>query len=170
MQTIVLNAHRALESDFDYEAAANLMWASSLAHNGILGAGREGDWASHGIEHELSAKYGVAHGEGLAVIFPAWMRYVYKHDVNRFARFACKIWGFELNLNDLDGLALEGINALSEFFKSMGMRSKISELGGVAGDIPYLAAHTALVPPSMTIGRFLTLSKTDVESILRSAL
>ncbi|MDR3215993.1 MAG: iron-containing alcohol dehydrogenase [Clostridiaceae bacterium] len=170
MQTVIFNAQRALDAEFDYEAAANLMWASSLAHNGLLGAGRVGDWASHGIEHELSAKYGVAHGEGLAIVLPGWMRYVYKHDVTRFARFASKVWGFEMNINDLEGLAADGINATAEFFKAIGMRSKISELGGTAEDIPYLAAHTALVPPAMTIGNFVPLTETDVSNILNSVL
>jgi alcohol dehydrogenase len=95
LRTIIENVPVALAQPDDYDARAQIMWASTIAHNDLLGTGRIGDWASHQIEHELSGIYDVAHGAGLAVVFPAWMKYVYKHDVGRFARFATRVWGVE---------------------------------------------------------------------------
>ena len=93
LKTIIKELPKVLENPNDYEARANIMWAGTLAHNDICGVGREQDWASHNLEHELSALYDCAHGAGLAVMFPAWMTYVMHHDVARFARFAVRVWG-----------------------------------------------------------------------------
>ena len=76
MRTVMLHAGRVLENKRDYDAWAEIMWAGTIAHCNLLGTGREQDWASHNIEHELSAQYDIAHGAGLAIIFPAWMKYV----------------------------------------------------------------------------------------------
>lgn len=83
------------------------MWAGTVAHGDLLGTGRIGDWASHNIEHELSGIYDVAHGAGLAVIFPAWMKYVYKENIARFAQFAVRVWDVEADFNNLEEVALE---------------------------------------------------------------
>ncbi len=80
IRSIMRNAKIAIKEPNNYGARANLMWAGTIAHNGLLGTGRIDDWASHNIEHELSAIYDIAHGAGLAIIFPHWMKYVYKHD------------------------------------------------------------------------------------------
>jgi len=90
LKTIIKNVQIALKEPSNYDARAELMWASTIAHNGLLGTGRVGDWASHLIEHELSGLYDVTHGAGLAVIFPAWMKYVYKHRTDKFVQFATK--------------------------------------------------------------------------------
>ena len=74
----------------DYDTWAQVVWAGTIAHNNLLNTGRVGDWGSHNIEHELSAHYDIAHGAGLAIVFPAWMKYVLKHDVSRFVQFATK--------------------------------------------------------------------------------
>ena len=95
LKTIMKNALIVMEEPDNYDARAELMWAGTLAHNGLVGTGRIGDWASHAIEHELSAMYDVAHGAGLAVVFPAWMKYVYKHNVNRFAQFAVNVFNVD---------------------------------------------------------------------------
>ena len=97
MLTIINEAPKVLKNPKDYEARANLMWAGTLAHNDVCGSGREEDWASHKIEHELSGLYDVTHGAGLAVIFPAWMKYVMKQDIARFAQFAVRVWGCEMD-------------------------------------------------------------------------
>ena len=76
------------------------MWAGMVAHNNLVGVGREQDWSSHSIEHELSALYDVAHGAGLAVIFPAWMTYVMHQNVNRFAQIAVRVWGCQMNFEN----------------------------------------------------------------------
>ena len=98
---------KVLENPKDYNARANIMWAGMVAHNNIIGVGREQDWASHGIEHELSALYDVPHGAGLAVIFPAWMSYVMKHNIQKFAQFAVRVWGCEMDFENPENTAKE---------------------------------------------------------------
>ena len=99
----------------NYEARANIMLAGMIAHNNVIGVGREQDWGTHDVEHELSARYDCAHGAGLAVISPAWMKYVYKHDVNRFAQFAVRVWGCDMNFASPEITALEGIGKQYKF-------------------------------------------------------
>jgi alcohol dehydrogenase YqhD (iron-dependent ADH family) len=117
----------------DYESWAQLALSGYMAHNGLLGLGRAEDWASHKIEHELSARYDVAHGAGLAVIYPAWMNYVYSDNIPMFAQFAVKVMGVEGGFRPLADLALEGIARLKKFFASLGLPVSLRELG-INGD------------------------------------
>ena len=117
----------------NYDAWCEIGFAGALAHNGLLGVGREGDWACHMIEHELSAIYDVAHGAGLAVVTPAWMKYVYKNNINMFVQFAVNVMGVEGSFREPEALVLEGINRLSEFFRKMGLPTTLKELG-IEGD------------------------------------
>ena len=100
MKTIIATAPKIKENPKNYDAWAEFMWAGSIAHNGLLNTGRVGDWASHMIEHEISGIYDVAHGAGLAVVFPAWMRHVRKHDLDRFVQWAVRVWNVELDIFD----------------------------------------------------------------------
>jgi hypothetical protein len=103
------------------------MWAGSIAHNDQLGTGRQGDFVSHMVEHELSAIYDIAHGAGLAIIFPAWAKYVYKHNVTRFARFAVEVWNVDMNFEDPEQTALEGIRRLEDFYVEIGMPIRLKD-------------------------------------------
>ena len=132
---------RVIADPDNYDARANIMWAGMMAHNNSCGVGRSQDWISHDIEHELSALYDCAHGAGLAVTFPAYLSYAYKHDVARVAQFARRVWGCPEDIDDEEA-ALMGIESLREFFNSIGMPSTIGEFGGTEGDIDKLA-HTA---------------------------
>ncbi len=155
----------------DYDARANIMWAGMVAHNNIVGVGRKQDWASHNIEHELSAKYDCAHGAGLAVIFPAWMEYVYKHNLNRFVQFAVRVWGCEMDFTDPEKTALEGIERTRAFFSSIGMPVTFEELGANEKDIPEMAEIACFGDGREgTVGGFVELNKDDVEEIYRLAL
>ena len=118
----------AVQNPNDYNARATLMWASSLSHNGLTSCGRENFLAVHQLEHAVSGEYdSVAHGAGLAVLFPAWAKYVYKHNVPRFAQFARNVWGV---VEDDDNIAAQkGIVAMVEYFVSIGMPSRLSEFG-----------------------------------------
>ena len=122
----------------DYEARANIMWLGTMAHNGICGVGRVEDWASHHMEHEISAIYGVTHGAGLSVMVPAWMTFVMKKDVTKIAQFARRVFGVEGN-NDME-VATEGINRLKAFWRSIGMPVTMKELGIDNPDIDALVA------------------------------
>ena len=128
LTTIIANAPRLMEDPEDYNAWAEIGFAGTVAHNGLLGMGREQDWACHNMEHELSAIYDVAHGAGLAVVTPAWMTYVYKDNIDMFAQFAVKVMGVTKGFRDKEELVLEGINRLRRFYRLMGLPQTLSEL------------------------------------------
>ncbi len=167
--TMVKEIPRVIVDPNNYEARANIMWAGMVAHNNLVGVGRSQDWASHGIEHELSALYDVAHGAGLAVIFPAWMTYVYKHNVNRFAQIAVRVWGCQMNFENPEVTAQEGIDRLKQFLTSIGMPINFRELGAKEEDIPAMVAKLGL-GENGTMGSFVPLTSKDVEQIYRLAL
>lgn len=169
LQAMVAEAPKVMQNLSDYQARANIMWAGMVAHNNIVGVGREQDWSSHNIEHELSARYDVAHGAGLAVIMPAWMRYVLRHDVARFAQFAVRIWGCDMNFADPEKTALEGIDRFQSFLGSIGMPSNFEEIGAREEDVPYFVEHLG-VTDDHKIGGFMKLGPKDIESIFRLAL
>ena len=164
MRTIVAESRKVMASPHDYEARANLMWAGTLAHNNVCGAGRVQDWASHGIEHELSALYGCAHGAGLAVVMPAWMEYVKKADISRFARFGAKVFG--VSEGDAAAMADEGIRRYRAWLHEIGMPLTFAELGAKEADIPALVAKLGL--GGNTLGAFMKLADDDVVRILHS--
>ena len=110
LMTMVKETPRVIADPDNYEARANIMWAGTVAHNGIVGVGRSQDWNSHGLEHELSALYDCAHGAGLAVIMPSWMEYVYKHNPMRFAQMATRVFGCPMNFENPEETARKGIN------------------------------------------------------------
>jgi alcohol dehydrogenase YqhD (iron-dependent ADH family) len=169
LQTMVKEVPRVIADPNHYEARANIMWAGMVAHNNLVGVGRDQDWASHGIEHELSALYDVAHGAGLAVIFPAWMTYVMKQDVNRFAQLAVRLWGCNMNFANPEETAKEGIVRLKQFLTSIGMPITFTELGAKEEDIPKMVEKLGL-GENDTMGSFVPLTGKDVEQIYRLAL
>ena len=134
--TMVKEGPRAIADPANYQVRANIMWAGTVAHNGVVGCGRSQDWNSHAIEHELSALYDCAHGAGLAVIMPAWMEYVVDHNVMRFAQMATRVFGCEMNFDNPKSTALEGIKAFRRFLHSIGMPINFAELGAKEEDIP----------------------------------
>ena len=136
--TMVKEGPRAIADPTNYQVRANIMWAGTVAHNGVVGCGRSQDWNSHAIEHELSALYDCAHGAGLAVIMPAWMEYVVDHNVMRFAQMATRVFGCEMNFENPKATALEGIKAFRRFLHSIGMPINFAELGAKEEDIPTL--------------------------------
>ena len=160
---------KVMKNPDDYEARANIMWAGMVAHNNIVGVGREQDWNSHGIEHELSAKYDCAHGAGLAVIMPAWMKFVYKHDIMRFCQMATRVFGVKMDFSDPEKTALEGISAFRAFLTSIGMPSTLGEVGGKKEDIAELVKTFGLKDGERT-GGFVNLSSEDVAHIYELAL
>lgn len=155
----------ALRKPRDYEARANVMWAGTVAHNGILNSGRtSGDWGTHSIEHEISGIYDVAHGAGLAVIFPAWMEHVCRHDTGRFAMYAREVFG--VSEKDDGRAALEGIEKTREFFRSLGMPGSLRELNVPGDRLEEMAEKCIEKGP---VGQFVKLWKRDVLAILEAA-
>ncbi len=151
----------------DYEARANIMWAGMVAHNDICGVGREQDWNSHWLEHEISAVNDCAHGAGLAVIMPAWMTYVVDHNIMRFAQAANRVWGIQMDYANPKATALAGIAAFRRFLKSIGMPLTMAELGAKEEDIPLFVKNLGL--NGGETGGFVHLKETDAEAIYRLA-
>ena len=168
LMTMIHEAPKVIANPNDNEARANIMWAGMMAHNDCCGVGREQDWGSHDLEHELSALYDCAHGAGLAVVFPAWMEYNMGHDVMRFAQVANRVWGCAMDFQHPELTAKAGIAAFRAFLRSIGMPQTLAELGGKEEDIPYLA-HTAAYGNGNggTLGSFVVLQEQDMANIYR---
>ena len=169
LKTILSAAPKALADPDDYASHADLMWAGMLAHNNSCGVGRTQDWASHQIEHELSAFYDCAHGAGLAVVLPAWMEFVMEQDVTRFARFAVNVMGCELDFAHPERTAREGISRLKEFFRRLDMPVTLEQIGAKAEDIPAMIAHRAARPGGFPFGGFVKIGPSEMETILHFA-
>ena len=117
-----------MEHPEDYDARAELMWAGTLAQNGLLNTGRIGDWACHGIEHEISGEYDIPHGMGLAMITGSWMRYVYSSYPARFTQFARRVFHVDYPDYDEEHIIQEGIYRLEQFFIRLGLPVSTAQL------------------------------------------
>lgn len=168
LQTVIENIEPALANPSDAAARANLMWCGTMALNGgQISLGMANDWASHGIEHEVSAIYDIPHGAGLAVIFPNWMRYVYKQRPSRFAQYATRVWGIDPAGKSEDELALAGIGATRDFYTRIGAESRLADFGIGDDQLDRMAEEAVRYGP---IGNFKRLEKGDVREILRMSL
>ena len=183
MRTIIGNARRLFSGEENnYDIRAEIMWAGTLAHNGLLDTGRIGDWATHALDHELTALFGIPHGAGLAIIFPAWMKYNIKEDTHRFARFAKTVWGIQGEFYDYDHSALEGlihvesidylniaregIKHMESFFRSMEMPTRFSHANIDPSRIDEMAKRVVRYGP---IGNYRKLHEEDAAAIYRLA-
>ena len=169
LKTMIKEIPRVIADPNNYDARANIMWAGMVAHNDICGVGREQDWSSHDIEHELSAFYDVAHGAGLAVITPAWMKYVVKKNRDKFVQFANRVWGVDIDFEHPEVTAMEGIHRFQSFLKSIGMPTTFKELGAKEEDIKAMAAHIGVTKDNL-LGNYVQLDIDDIEAIYRLAL
>lgn len=164
--TMIKETPRAIAQPDNYQARANIMWAGTVAHNDIVGVGRSQDWNSHGIEHELSGLYDCAHGAGLAVVMPAWMEFVHKHNCMRFAQMATRVFGCQMNFEDPEKTAMEGIRCFRRFLHEIGMPINFEELGAKEEDIPALADNMKI---NGKRAGFVELTRDDVCEILKIA-
>ena len=137
LKAIINEAPIVIKYPRNYDARANLMWAGTMAHSGICGVGREEDWASHHIEHEVSAMYDVTHGAGLAVIAPARLQYLIPYNADRIAQFARRVWRVHVS-DDTRQMAQEGVDAMRRFYHKLGMPLTFKELGIEHPDIDKL--------------------------------
>ena len=169
MKTVRAEAPRVLAEPDNYDARANIMWAGMLCHQGLAGMGRHEDWASHGLEHELSALHPqITHGAGLAVIFPAWMSYVYGENPSRFAFYGSEVFGLAPT-GDVDADARAAIAETRHFFSSLGMPSTLGELGVAEDDIEKMIP-TLKANKGEPFGSFKKLTMDDARAIYHSAL
>lgn len=169
LKTMIKYGEISMKEPENYEARSEIMWASSLAHNGLTGCGGKGDWATHQLEHDLGGVYDVAHGTGLSAVWGSWARYVYKEDPKRFSEFAKNIFRIEDNGSE-EEIALRGIEAMEEFYKKLDMPIKISEAGIILSDEDIVnLANKCSNNRSRTIGSFKKLSYKDIEKIYKMA-
>ncbi len=167
LKTVINNARRVVHDLEDYDSRAEIMWSGSIAHNDLLETGKISDWASHIIEHELSAIYDIPHGEGLAIIFPAWMKYVYKTNIERFAQFAERVWDVDVCLDNLERTALEGISRMEDFYRKIGLPVRLNEIG--IGDDRF-EEMVSKCSENGTIGNFKKLDKNDILEIFKLSM
>ena len=170
LKTVIAAGKTAMRDPNDYDARANLMWAGSLSHNDLTGCGRDFFMASHQIEHEVSGMFPeVAHGAGLAVIFPKWARYVLPSNIARTAQYAVRVWNCEVNFARPERTALEGIERTEEYFKSIGMPSTLGEFGITADAIPEMARKCTNYG-KRTLPGVVTLDEKEIAEILTMCL
>lgn len=168
IQTVIENVEIAIENPEDAAARANLMWCGTMALNGgLISAGMANDWASHGIEHEVSAIYDIPHGAGLAVIFPNWMKYVHEERIERFVQYAARVWGVSTEGKSDKEAALEGIQSTRDFFTRIGAESRLADFGIGSDKLDRMAEEAVRYG---AIGSFKRLEKQDVRAILELSL
>lgn len=164
MRAIISNAKLVKQNPEDYNARAEIMWAGTLAHSGLIGMGREEDWGSHAIEHELSAIYDIAHGAGLSIVFPAWMKHVYRENEERFVQFAQRVMNVELPNSMVYETIMEGISRLESFYISIGLPTRLSAVGIDSSRLEEMAKK------ANSCGKFKKLDASDIYKIYKLAL
>jgi alcohol dehydrogenase len=167
LSTMVENSRKAVKNPKDYDTRANIMWCGTMALNGIIGVGKAGDWATHGMEHELSAAYDIAHGAGLAILFPQWMKHVLDSGVPKFKQCAQRVWGVKVDGKSDKDVALEGIERTKAFFKEIGAPVSLREVNIDDKKIPDMAKRATRNGP---LGSYKRLETKDVEAIMRASL
>lgn len=165
MRSVIQNIRILLNDHENYDARSELMWASSMAENGILKIGKITDFQAHQIEHQLGAYTNCNHGQGLAVIHPVLYRHIYQDGIERFSRFAKNVWGISEKENKQE-TALAGIEALADFIKEMGMPTTFSQMG-IAGDTDFKAIANST---NITAGCCKKLTHDEIFEILKECL
>jgi alcohol dehydrogenase YqhD (iron-dependent ADH family) len=164
MKTIIEHAPLAIDNPKNYNARSQMMWASTIAHNRLLETGRVGDWAAHGLQHAMGGIYHMSHGAGLAVVYPAWMKYNYKKDIPRFVKYSVHVWDVSCDFGTDEQIILEGIKRYEEFAKSIGMPITFKELG-IPGD-----RIDEMAKVFHRNGNFAVLEESDAVEIFKLAL
>ena len=171
LRTVKEQAKILAKDPNNYDARAEVMWAGSLAHNGLTGCGNDGgDWMTHKLEHELGGLYDVAHGAGLAAIWGSWARYVYRNCLPRFKRFAINVMGVAAEGTD-EEVALRGIEAMEEFYREIKMPTNLRELDVKATEEDLrLMAHKCAVGVNGGMGSARFLREEDMLAIFRMSM
>ncbi len=168
MRSVLEQGPLAMRNPTDYNCRAEIMWTGTIAHNNLLGTGRLGDWASHNIEHELSAAYDLAHGAGLAIVTPAWMKYVYRTDASKFVQFAERVFDVPDKTGNADAIVAEMIARLEAWYVSMELPIRLKDAGIDDSQLEKMA-HKCLLGREF-VGNYRRLSAEDVLAIYRLAL
>ena len=166
MKAIIRAGRQVIENPSDYNARADLMWVGGLAHNDLMGLGKVNDFAVHQLGHELSAKYDVTHGASLTIAWQHWAKYVYKHDVMQFAKFAVRVMDCQMDFENPENTALEGIKRLNDWFIELGMPTSFDDAKLPKDELDDLAYHCTFFG-KRTIGQLVTLKAEDILNIYK---
>lgn len=166
LRSIIANGVKTLAEPENYDVRAEIVWAGTLAHNGLLNTGRVQDWASHRIALEMSGKYDIAHGASLSIVYPAWMEYVYQHDKKRFMQFAVRVWNVDLAYGQEDEICLEGIRRMREFLKKLDMPLTFED-AGLPVDAFEEMADKATYGDTIPVGNFVKIGKKQMIDIYK---
>lgn len=167
IRALQVNAKRLIDDPKNINARAEIQWLASVAHNNFLDAGRSADWGSHRIEHELSAQYNITHGEGMAIVFVAWTKYIAHVKPWRLALLASRVYGKDPYDFDETERALLLSEELEKFFRSLGLKTKLSELGIDDKDFEVMASRATA---GGTVGHYVPLDAQKIVDILKLAL
>jgi len=167
LRTIMKNARILNKNLGNYDAWAEICLGGNIAHNGLLGLGRDQDWACHAMEHELSAIYDIPHGAGLAILTPSWMRYVCHDNMNMFLQFAVNVMGVEGGFREQEEIVIEGINRLEAFYKELNLPTTLAEVNIGKDNLEIMAKKAA---GNRIIGGLKILKWQDVLNIYQLAL
>lgn len=163
LDSLIVSARCALKNPQDYEARSNIMWTATVALNTLTGLSKAQDWEVHMIEHQLGAYTDCAHGIGLAIVSVPYYKYIYKYGIDKFVRFANKVWNVDTSGMTKDEAALAGIEKLADFIKELGIPTSLSEIGTTEEMLPKIAESTVIG------GGYKQLSANDILNILKTA-
>ncbi|MBP3466833.1 MAG: iron-containing alcohol dehydrogenase [Paludibacteraceae bacterium] len=167
IKALLLNADRLIEDPQDVNARAEVQWLASVAHNNFLDAGRIADWGSHRIEHELSAQYGITHGEGMAIVFTAWTKYAAEVKPWRLALLANRVFGIDAYDYTEKERALKLSEILEAFFKKIGVKTRLTELGISDKDFDTMAKRATR---NGAVGHYIPLDTKAFTEVLKLAI
>ena len=167
VKALLVNADRLIEDPSDLNARAEIQWLASVAHNNFLDAGRIADWGSHRIEHELSAQYNITHGEGMAIVFTAWTKYIADIKPWRLALLASRVYGKDPYDYSEKERALLLSDELEKFFRKLGLKTHLSELGITDSDFEVMAKRATA---GGNVGHYVPLDSQKIIEILKTAL
>ena len=169
IKAALVNSLRLMKEPADYNARAEIQWLASIAHNGILDTGRAADWGSHRIEHELSAQYGITHGEGMAVVLVAWCRYMAKIKPYKLAQLANRVFGIDSYHYTEEEMACLLADKLEDFFKSLNLKTTLTEMGIDDTHFEEMAVR-ATNNDTSPVGHYVSLHVKEFVDILRLAV
>lgn len=167
IRALLVNADRLIKDPKNINARAEIQWLASVAHNNFLDAGRIADWGSHRIEHELSAQYNITHGEGMAVVFVAWTKFIASRKPWRPALLATRVFGVDSYDNNEEERALILADKLEAIFKKLGVKTTLTELGIDDKDFEVMAARATR---NGTVGHYVPLDAESIREILKLAI
>ena len=170
MRGVIKNGLAVYKDPGDVAAWGELMLAADFSHNGVTGFGKDSDWTNHGTEEVISGIYNIPHGAGLSIVTPAWMKYVYKKHPEQFAQFAQNVMGIQGSFREPERLAMEGIQALENFSRQLGLPTRLSEFDIDDSQFEFMAQRACDYKPSHTLGAVEKLSWEDVVEIYKLAL